>query len=277
MSKTRQNTEKVPITAADMERFHKNAPAALKRRQGTFVFDEFGAGLRSVFVGGVPLVGLLWGDWSSLQLLLFLLVGSWVGILCDFAKMWQLQKAILEWGQAFYEDWHVWVVVDALRVGETQAAPTYLRAKYEPWSGVFIDFACGGIATVMICMGLIRSPSSVDWSDLNQGNVLLWLVGVTIYQVVFTVWEIVEYKSNRTPARKVKVAVGLRGVGLFLFMFLLVAVTDGFEQSGPGVQRAMMAVNAAIVVWGIFTMTGPLLLLRKETAWLKNYMMNRNK
>ncbi len=77
----RHSNDEVLITAADMDRFHRNAPAAIKHREGTYAFDEFGNGLRSVFLGGVPLIGLLWFDWSSSQLMFFLLVGIWIAIL----------------------------------------------------------------------------------------------------------------------------------------------------------------------------------------------------
>jgi hypothetical protein len=123
-------------------------------------------------------------------------------------------------------------------------------------------------------VGLIRSPVGIDWAELADQTVLLWLAGVTIYQIAFTLWEIWEQKRGDSDVRKVKVAVGMRGLGLFLFMFLLVFVTDGFEQTGPGVTRAMVAVNSLIVLWGFGTMLGPLLLIR-ETRWLKNYMRDR--
>ena len=104
MSKTRQDNQMVPITAADMTRFHRNAWAAIKRCEGTYAFDEFGNGLRSVFLGGVPVIGLIWFDWSASQLIFFLLVGTWIAILCDFAKLWFLEKQIREWGNIICDD-----------------------------------------------------------------------------------------------------------------------------------------------------------------------------
>jgi hypothetical protein len=166
------------------------------------------------------------------------------------------------------------VVVDSLRVGDKHAPRAFLRAKYEPWSGVLVDLVFGGISTVLIAIGLIRSPAGVDWAELRDRTVLLWLTGVAAYQILFTLWEIWEQKWGSSNVRKVKVAVGMRGLGLFLFMFLLVFATDGFEQTGPGVTRAMLAVNGLIVFWGLGTMLGPLLLIR-ETRWLKNYMQER--
>ena len=274
MSKTRQTSKRSPSPRPTWSGFTATLLRHLKRREGTYVFDEFGAGLRSVFLGGVPLVGLLWGT-GRLSNAAFLLVGSWVGILCDFAKMWFLELEIRTWGEAFYEDWHVWIVVDALRVGATEAATTYLRANTNRGRVLFVDFLCGGIATMLICIGLVRSPAGVDWDELNDGSMLLWLAGVAFYNTLFTVWEILQHKSGQAAGRQVKVAVGMRGFGLFVFLFVMVGVTAGFEKTGPGVKWAMVVVNGAIVVWGLVTMLSPVLLLRRETLWLKDYLEKR--
>jgi hypothetical protein len=271
----KQDSEMVPITAADMGRFHRNAWAAVKRREGSYAIDEFGAGLRSVFLGGVPVVGLLWWEWSSLDLLVFLLVGTWVAIVCDFAKLWLLEKQIREWANVSYDNWHVWTVVHALRNGEDRAPKSHLGAKYEPWAGVLIDFVVGGLAISLICIGLLRSPGGIAWTDLSSRNLLFWLAALVCYQATFAVWEIAEHKSGRAAGRHVKVALGMRGLGLFILMFVVVAVTDGFEEVGSGVQRAMLAVNGAIVALGLMTMVGPL-LIRAETAWLRNYLKERD-
>ncbi len=273
MSK-KSKAEMVPITAADMERFHRNAPASIKRREGTYTFDEFGAGLRSVFLGGVPIVGLLWFDWSAAQLMLFLLAGTWAAILCDFTKFWWLEKEIRAWAAPSYDDWHVWTIVSALRAGRETAPPSHLGAKYEPRAGVLIDFAVGGISTILICVSLIRSPTGVEWTELIDHSVMLWLAGLIVFQTLFTVWEIVEHRKGNPVSRQVKVALGIRGLGLFRLIFVLAAVTDGFEEIGTGVTKAMLAINGMIVLWCLGTMFGPF-FIRKETEWLREYLRNR--
>jgi hypothetical protein len=78
--------ERTPITAADRERFHRNAPAALVRRGPAFVGETFAEAFETLLIGGVPIVGMLRFGWSADQLLLFLLIGTWTAILLDFAK-----------------------------------------------------------------------------------------------------------------------------------------------------------------------------------------------
>lgn len=269
----KHDNEEVTITSADMERFHRNAPLAVKRREGTYAFDELGSGLRSIFLGGVPLVGMLWFGWSASQLLMFLLVGTWVAILCDFAKLWFLEKQIHQWAAASYDNWHVWTIAAALRAGKTTAPKSHLRAKYEPWMGAFVDVVLGGLGTALLLVMLAEAGEKLDGALLADRGVRFSLISLIAYQVLFTVWEIFSHK-HRKSERQVKVAVGMRGIGLFLLLFLMVMTTDGQTKETSVSHIAMLLVNGVIVLWGVFTMIGPL-LIKKETDWLKDYLAKR--
>jgi hypothetical protein len=273
MHKQHGNDE-VLITAADMARFHRNAPAAIKHREGTYAFDEFGNGLRSVFLGGVPLIGLLWFDWSSSQLMFFLLVGIWIAILCDFAKLWFLEKPIREWASLSYDDWQVWTVAAALRAGKNSAVQSHLRAKYEPWAGVLVDIAFGGLSSVLIPVALAEAGEGIDGTILQDRGVKYSLIGLVVYQVLFTVWEIVAHRRGLGGNRQVKVKLGMRGLGLFLLMFLLVMVADNWGEQSSATRIAMLVINAGIVFMGVVTMVGPL-MIRRETQWLREYLAKR--
>jgi hypothetical protein len=270
----RHDNEEVLITPADMKRFHRNAPAAILRREGTYTFDEFGNGLRSVFLGGVPLVGLLWFDWSSSQLMFFLLVGIWVAILCDFAKLWYLEKPIREWAAVSYDDWQVWTVAAALRAGKNTAMKSHLSAKYEPWAGVLVDVVFGGLSSVLIPVALAEAGEGIDGTILKERGVMFSLVGLIAYQVLFTVWEIISHRRSLGDSRQVKVKLGMRGLGLFLLMFLLVMVADNWGEQSSATRIAMLVVNAGIVFMGVVTMVGPL-MIRHETQWLREYLAKR--
>jgi hypothetical protein len=270
----RYSNEEVLITATDMERFHLNAPAAIKRRQGTYAFDEFGNGLRSILLGGVPLIGLLWFDWSSSQLMFFLLVGTWVAILCDFAKLWFLEKSIREWAAVSYDDWQIWTVAAALRAGKNTAMKSHLRAKYEPWSGVMVDVVFGGLASVLIPVALAEAGEGIDGTILLDQSVMYSLIGLIAYQMLFTVWEIVVHKWGAAGDRQVKVKLGIRGLGLFLLMFLLVMVADNWGEQSSATRIAMLVINPGIVFMGVVTMCGPL-MIHRETEWLREYMSKR--
>ncbi|NQT37527.1 MAG: hypothetical protein HQ581_08565 [Planctomycetes bacterium] len=264
----------VPLTDDDLQRFHRCAPAALDRRGGRFVADELGTALRLFVMGLTPIVGMMQFGWSASQLLCFLLVGAWVSILCDIAKFALLRKAAETFAQSRYDNWHVWVVADALRKGREELPKTQLRAKYRPGAGVLVDVLLGSVSTVVICMSLGKADSGLGMGLLEDRGVLYSLAGLVGYQVLFTAWEIVDHKIGSGKDRGVKIAVGLRGVGLLFLMLLVLVVGNAVGENGPVARAVMLAVNGLVVLFGLFSVAG-LWMMRGETAWLRDYLSRR--
>jgi hypothetical protein len=259
-----------PITAEDMARFHRNAPAALARRGGNFVGEQLGAAFEMLITGLVPIIGMLAYGWSANQLLVFLLVGAWTAILLDLFKLVLLYEGVKRFGATHYDDWHVWVVAQALREGKTEAARSHLKAKYQPEMGVVVDLLLGSVATVAI----LAAASGESWSGLRglfaDRSVLYGLAILVGYQIIFAAWEILR-RVVAKDAGEVKVAVGMRGLGLFLLMFLVVMIRESAGDNGAVARGAMLTVNGLIVGLAVFNAVGQL-GLRRETAWLKSYL-----
>lgn len=262
------------------------------------MIEEMSAGLQTAVFGSLPIVGLLWLGWSAVEMLLFLLVGLWVGILCDTTKLFCLRRRAEAFAAARYDDWHVWVVVDALRNGTREALPSHLRAKWAPLSGVFVDFCMGGFSTVLI-MILLIAEAGLGMDAFQTPGVLAGLAGLSAVRIASTALEIWGHRARdraRDRARgvapsewsdseaaryarsdrPVKAVVGLRGVGLFLLMFLTVFLTD--EKRGSEIDVAwftMIVVNSLVVLYGLVGLLGwPLLI--GETRWLRNYLAERD-
>ena len=282
-----------PLTQEDLDRFHRNAPAALARRGWSGFVEEATAGLQTILFGALPIVGLVWLGWSATELLLFLLTGLWVGILCDTTKLFFLRRRAEAFAATQYDDWHVWVVVDALRKGNNAATHQHLRAKWAPMSGVFVDFCMGGISTLLIVIMLV-AEAGLGPDSLQTPGVLWALAGFSLLRIISTVVEIVHHRSNdwsrgiapsewtaeqarryAASDRPVKAVVGLRGVGLFLLVFLTAFLTD--EERGASVDVAwvtMIVVNSIVILYGSISILGwPFLL--PETRWLRNYLAER--
>lgn len=282
MAQSRANDEAmVPITAAHMERFHRCAPAAIRHRGGSFALDELGKAVNTILIGAVPLVGMLALDWSGSELVLFFLVGVWIGIICDAVKLFMLRDAVMRFARTRYDDWHVWVVVQALRNKKKKAPPGHLGAKYQPGPGVFIDLSFGALSTAIIAGSLIDADDQFITHAIGNRSVLYALVGVSASRILFTAWEIVDHKFGAGKNRGAKVAVGLRGVGLFLLMFLMLlvaAVVDGLADQTVDpeafARALMLTLNWLIVIYGICMALGPW-MLRGETQWLRNYLASR--
>jgi hypothetical protein len=265
--------ERTPITAADMERFHRNAPAALSRRGPAFVGETFAEAFETLLIGGVPIVGMLQFGWSANQLLLFLLIGTWTAILLDFTKYFSLAGAAERFAAAKFDDWHVWVVAGALRKGEREAPAEHLRVKHQPAMGVFVDLVCGGIGTLFILLALAAGPGFGLREMLAERSVQWSLAGLIGYQLLLTAWEIV--RCRRLPGTcETKVALGMRGLGLFLLMFLVVMLRESAGETGEISRGVMLTVNGLIVALALFNVVG-LLWLRGETRWLRDYLEER--
>lgn len=266
--------ERTPITAADMERFHRNAPAALARRGPTFVGETFAEAFETLLIGGVPIVGMIWFGWSADQLLLFLLIGTWTAILLDFLKCVLIGKAVERFAEAKFDDWHVWVVAGALRKGEREAVAEHLRAAHAPGAGVFVDLACGGVGTALLLVAVATGPGPGFGALLAERSVQWSLAALVGYQLLLAAWEVARCRWSSTPC-EARVYLGLRGVGLFLLMFVVAWLRE--SNGTKEVSRtAMLIVNGLIVALAAFNVVG-LLWLRGETRWLRDYLEERRR
>lgn len=263
------------ITQADMVRFHGLAETTLRRCGPAFFHDEFGRAVSWIIVGAIPIVGLVSFGWSATQWMLFLLIGAWVGIICDAFKFYFLQKQIMASANAASEDNFVWTIVDSLRAKKEVAPSDHLRAKYQPGIGIVIDIVFGGVGTIMV-LGLFPGFEFKGWAE--NGSLKWSVAGFVAYRVAFTIWEILEQRSFKTEDRQVRVAVGLRGVGLFMLGFL-VAFISGDEQNAwtknPQIARwVMLAVNSLAILGSLLCIWG-VAMIRSNAHWLQIYMDER--
>ena len=281
----RRISEMVPVTSADMDRFHRNAPAALARRGRGYVTESVLNGVQTILAGGVPILGLLYWGWSGMEMLLFLIVIAWAGIVCDAAKILWLRERAEAFARAGYDDWHVWVVVDALRSGKNEAPPDHLRAKWQPVAGVTIDFLMGGASTVLMVIQL-AATAGLGLQTFQARALAIGLVLMAGFRIVFTAWQIVHHWRSRSTRggekaavaradadRPVKAIVGLRGTGLFLLLFLVVALTEN-KLGMDAAWMIMLVVNGLIVLLGVVNLLGPV-MSRGETRWLRQYLADR--
>lgn len=274
MNRKSADDELAPITADDMARFRRNAPAALARRGAAFVGESLGNALSLLLTGLIPIVGMLYFQWSASEMLVFLIVGAWIGIVCDVAKFLLLPAQVKRFGDVYYDDWHVWVVANALRRGLDQAPKSHLAARYEPALGVFVDFVCGGIGTALLRVALAEGGFNFR-SDFWQNPALLkGLALLAIYEAAMTIWEMVSHKVRGDAAGELSVALGMRGLGLFLLLFLVVMIHDALGDNGAVARNAMLAVNAAILLAAAFNLVG-IFWLRAETNWLSDYLRTK--
>lgn len=262
----------VPLSAGDMARFYRSAPAALRRRGPAFVAESLGHAFELVAMGAAPIVGLLYYDWSASQLLVFLLVGAWVGILADLARLALAGEAVQAFGNAHYEDWHVWVVANALRRDAAEVPRAHLEAKWKPWTGALVDLGLGGAATALIVLMFVQAPArTTEAAPLLDRKLLLSIAAMAGYQALIALWDIARRRMRRAEPDPLKATPGMRGLGLFLLVFVMVFVGDPDHPGGSAASRVMLFVNGCVVAAGLVSALG-LVWARAETRWLQTYI-----
>jgi hypothetical protein len=272
MSRTRKpDVDYVLLTSGDMTRFYRNAPNALARRSGGAIGQSLLGSLELAVMGAVPIVGLLWYGWSATQQLVFLVVSLWVGILCDFARLALVRQAVKAYADEHYDDWHVWVVVEALRSGRNTAPRSHIQAKHQAGDGVLVDLAAGGFSTALIAAALFVSSEDRVFVTTFDRPFVISLAAMAAYQAINAAWEIVRVRRAGMKAGGVSAAPGARGVALFLLMFVTMTLGDPDGAGGVAAQRVMLAVNGVIAAVGVLN-AAAWLWLGSETRWLARYV-----
>lgn len=256
-------------------RFHALADTTLRRSNRAYFADEIGRSFSWILMGAIPIVGLLYFKWSAREWLIYLLVGAWTGVLLDIFKLYFLYGQIMKSANAAYEDNFVWTIVDAMRQGEDMAPHDHLRARYQPKMGILVDIVFGAVGTVMT-IGLFPE----DVFAAFEISTLFWsVIGMVAYRVAFTAWEIIEQRASETEDRTVRVAVGLRGVGLFLLGFLVAMIVgDETHPRSSGDQTAwwaMLIVNALAIVVSLLNIWG-MYMIRGNARWLRTYLADKS-
>ncbi len=285
-----------PVSRADLESFHRYAPAALARRGHSYTFEECSSALQTLFFGALPIVGLIWWGWAAEEMLILLILSAWVDILSDAAKVFALKERTQAFDDARHLDAGVWQIVASLRNSKSGPVfhPSDLTSQLTPQSGVFIDFVMGGISTVLAVVLLVEKA----WLGLDSfrtPGLALFMAATFLLRFLSTAGEIIHHratgKAHCQPQRDsshmtgtesidllqadrdrpIKVAPGLRGVWLFLLVFIIGILADTFEE----IPLAMMlVVNGLFVLWGMMKIAF-LLMVRGETRWLREYLAER--
>jgi len=279
-------TKKVSFSKSDLDGFHKHAPAALRRRGWNYLREETLAGAQTILIGVVPIIGLtLWG-WSPVEMLIFLLVGVWLNIFCDAAKVTLLHKRAEAFQKAMDNDFHVWVVTNGLRKGTQLVYPSHVRSQLKLFQGTLVDFVMGGISTLMIII-MLQAQGWLNLTPFDSQGFTWSLFSVVTLKVASTIMEILQHRvhddlhdgskpeENAEFDRPVRVSVGIRGVGLFMMGFLTAFLTEQENPAADVPKVIMLVIYSLVIVVGLCNLFTPLLLLR-ESRWLKSYLAKRN-
>lgn len=266
-------TPVVKLTTAELERFQKNAPAALAVRGAGFVLEQLACSGKTVLMGLVPLVGVLAYDWSAPALAVFLLAGVWTAIVCDCFKYAVLRAAVAREARELEDHRRVWLVVDMLR---KQQQTRDVIVEYRPYAGLLGDVAAGSVATAGL-VGLLEPSPQTPGLPFQDPGFVLSLLGFIAYELALTVWIVLHHQFGSGRKRPVRIDGGWRGIGLLLLMTLILMIVPP-NGALPEDQIPTMSAKAIVLIAnGWFILLGGLYGLNlvhvlRETAWLRAYL-----
>ena len=130
----------VPLTDADMDRFHQLAPIALKNRTRGYFFNELETSFNFLLAGSIPILGVWKWGWSGTNWLVFLVVGCWLGLLLDCIRLHFLNKQVDQYVDGIIDDTFVSVVAEAVRAGQQEFIQAHVPKAPQYGMGIFIDW-----------------------------------------------------------------------------------------------------------------------------------------
>lgn len=259
----------VPIDAARMQRFRADAPAALARRGGGFLAEQWIASSELLLVAVIGLVGLHALGWSAEAALACLLAGVWAKTAGDLIKYLLARPAVLRATDGLNRDAAVWLVAGALSRGRRMIRDDR-ESRYLPGPALLFEFAFGGIATGVLAHvgGLLRADV---WEDLLAQPHWRWtLLGMVWWQLMTAALSALRHAWQGERAGPLPFSAGARGFGLFLVMFPVMFL---YGEDGEGVnpQGVMQVLNYALLLLGLLMLFGSW-LMQRETRWLRRWL-----
>ncbi len=265
-----------PLTDDDLERFHENAPNALKRRDGGFFREQIGSSIELVVMGTIPIVGMVAFDWSAESPLLFMLAGAWMAIICDSLKYFLLRSAIERQLTEMGDDAHVWLVAEAIKDNKKEYPAHHgggggVTAR----SGLICDFLFGSISTALILYLVVgATKSNLATLFFRESGLVIALAIFVACQFLQTLALIVAHKADTASGRGIQFRAGLRGAGLFLLLWMVMFIHDSLGEGGATLRNVMLLANGGLVLIGVLNGYG-MILLRQNARWLREYLKRR--
>ena len=266
---SRTKNETVSLSPQHIARMEREAPAALARRSGGWMFEQMVGTFELLLVATLSLAALWLWDASPLSMLMVLLATAWLGILGEIAKYVLLRRAVEAEVREASNDQFVWHVVTALMLGRARLSRDAVQG-HSPGLGIFIDLVCGSVGTAGLLAMLHQAGA--DWRGALAGDpVARWtLLAIAAWQVLGIGWMAVRHAWLHSDPSPPKFAAGGRGLGLFVLVFILLMAGN----EGRDLHTALGWVYGLLLALCLLSAPG-YWLMQREIRWLQGYLARR--
>lgn len=257
MARSGRGQQPVPITREMRDRVARNARAAISRRRGGYWIEQLIALLQWFVVAATSLAGLLLFGWSPLAMLAFLLASAWLNVAGDLLRWLLFRRRVRAFAETFSDDAEVWAVAIALHEGRQVLAPDQ-AGRYAVGVGLFVDLVFGGAATAVM-LGALHAHGIDPWADFRVDGPIRWtLLAIVALQLLGLAWALLSHAVGSQRDVPMKITPGARGLGLFILMFVVMALGD----EGRQLWLPLVIANGLLLLLGVAGLAGLLLMLR---------------
>lgn len=266
MGRSSRKSDTIALSPEHVARMKRDAPAALARRGGGWLFEQVQASVELLLVAGLSLAALwLWGA-SALSMLMVLLASAWIGILGEIATYVVQRRAVEAQVQAANRDLFVWHVVDAMMDGRDRVSRDAVHG-HAPGLGIVVDLAFGGMATLALLA--MVDASGFRWrTALDEDPAAAWtLAAIAAWQALGILWMCVRRVVATGDTAPPRFAAGGRGLGLFVLVFITLWTGD----EGRDLQTALTWTYGLLLAACLLCTPG-VWLMQREKRWLQAYL-----
>jgi hypothetical protein len=283
-SKRERENRRVPLDARTRARCLAELPSVIAYRETRLLHGHRTWGIEAVAYGAITMLGLLWGDWSPVLVLLHLMLSQWIALLAEVLVLRRLaQRGITRLVSAGHVDQFVTMVVAALgpgTSGKPPEAPPMVPERYLLDSQVPSDSTdksspadlavtaifLGALASAFMVGSLVFAERSLRDELLSQPLALLLLGAMSVVQLVTS------FRSKLAPpwpgaSWNVEFTPLLRVFGMMMLGMMSVGLLQAREETSTGI----LAIYGCIAAWGVVTLA-TLGLLRAHTQRMKTFL-----
>lgn len=251
MTDTARAAPSVTITAQMRQRFKRDAPATLARRNDAYLLSVAVNVAQWLLIGNVGLLGLYHWQWTASEMLLVFVAGVVASVVADSLKWLFARRRMLAEYQKMENDRLVWAMLEADARQAAEIPADRLEPRF-PGRALLLDIVIGALGLWLLSVQ--RPAFGLDaeaWSGVTPG-VQLALIAVFSAPVLSMLAATFAHKRAEGGYDDLEFRAGGRGIGLIL----LAAALAFFGEGEEGARGMMLFVNWATVIAGVMSIAG---------------------
>jgi hypothetical protein len=251
MTSTTRTPPPIRFSAQMRQRFNRDAPAALARRNNAYLLGVAVNVAQWLLIGGLGLLGLYHWRWTAGDMLLVFVAGVVASILADALKWVFARRRMLAEYQTMENDRLVWAMLDA-ETQQTTEIPAHRIEPRSPGRALLMDLVSGALG--LWALSAQRPAIGLDAEAFAglASDVQLALLAMLLAPVLSMLAAAFAHRRTEGGYDDLEFRAGGRGIGLLLLAAALAFSSQGEE----GARGVMLFIHWTTVVAGVLSVAG---------------------